>query len=103
MHEILIERCRKTGGVYFQAIGGTETHVHLAINIEPHVTISDRVQTLKGGSAFDLNDRVRQKILEWQRGYGIVSFGRKELPWVVEYIASVCSRNWSGTMPTKAH
>ena len=26
------------------------------------------------------------KALEWQTGYGVVSFGAKDLPWVVAYI-----------------
>lgn len=48
VHEFLTERCRKTRGVYFHGIGGTPTHLHLAINIEPHVCISDLVGDLKG-------------------------------------------------------
>ena len=28
------------------------------------------------------------KALEWQTGYGVVSFGAKDLPWVAEYIKS---------------
>jgi hypothetical protein len=27
------------------------------------------------------------KRLEWQRGFGVVSFGKKQLPWVLQYIA----------------
>jgi hypothetical protein len=28
------------------------------------------------------------KRLEWQRGFGVVSFGKKQLPWVLRYIAN---------------
>jgi hypothetical protein len=28
------------------------------------------------------------KRLEWQRGFGVVSFGKKQLPWVLDYIAN---------------
>ena len=28
------------------------------------------------------------KVLEWQRGYGVVSFGKKHLDWVQNYIAN---------------
>ena len=87
-HKFITDRCRKTKGVYIHAIGGTETHIHLAINIEPHVTISDLVKDLKGGSSHDVNTQLLQKALVWQRGYGVVSFGKNNLPWVKEYIAN---------------
>jgi len=76
VHRMIKDRCRKIKGVYFHGIGGTETHVHLAVNIEPHVTISELVQDLKGGSSHDLNAQLRRKELYWQRGYGMVSFGK---------------------------
>jgi putative transposase len=88
VHEFLRERCRKAGGVFVHGIGGIETHVHLAINIEPHVCISDLVGDLKGACSFDINKRKGIKRLEWQRGFGVVSFGKKQLPWVLAYIAN---------------
>ena len=87
VHELIAERCRKMNGVYLHGINGTETHVHIAVNIEPHVTISEMVKDLKGGSSHDANTQLNQKLLYWQRGYGVVSFGKSNLPWVLEYIA----------------
>jgi putative transposase len=78
--------CVKTKGVYLHGVNGTPTHVHLAVNIEPFVTISDLVRDLKGGCSYDLNKQHGQKVLEWQRGFGVVSFGKLNLPWVVDYI-----------------
>lgn len=86
-HQFIAERCRRTPGVFFHGIGGTATHVHLAINIEPHVTISELVRDLKGGTSHDVNQQVGQKELYWQRGYGVVSFGKNNLDWVLQYIA----------------
>ena len=60
----------------------------MAINIEPQVCISELVKELKGGSSFDTNQKLGEKTLEWQRGYGVVSFGKNNLPWVLEYIAN---------------
>jgi REP element-mobilizing transposase RayT len=87
VYKLIEDRCRNTKGVYFHAIGGTPTHVHLAMNIEPSVCISDLIGQLKGGSAHDFNQEHRMKALEWQRGFGVVSFGKRQLPWVKEYIA----------------
>lgn len=86
-HRLIAERCRRMKGVFLHGVNGTETHVHLAVNIEPHVTISGMVKDLKGGSSHDVNSELRRKLLYWQRGYGVVSFGRKNLDWVLDYIA----------------
>jgi putative transposase len=76
------------GGIYVHEIGGTETHVHVALSIEPTVTISEMIGQLKGYSAHEVNQQVGRgdKILEWQAGYGVVSFGTKDLPWVLAYV-----------------
>ncbi|NQT13727.1 MAG: IS200/IS605 family transposase [Planctomycetes bacterium] len=87
VHRFIKDRCRKAKGVYFHGIGGTATHIHLAINIEPHVSISQLIQDLKGGSSHDLNSQLGRKELYWQRGYGVVSFGKNNLDWVLGYIA----------------
>jgi len=71
--------------VQVYGLGGTHAHVHVAVRIEPAVTISNMVQELKGYAAFEVNRRLGQKLLEGQRGYGVVSFGRN-LPWVLAYI-----------------
>lgn len=85
-HRFIIERCRLAKGIYLHGINGTADHVHLAINIEPFVTISELVKELKGGSSYDVNQELGWKALYWQRGYGVVSFGKRDLPWVLKYI-----------------
>lgn len=86
--EFFRERCVKTKGVYLHGINGTATHVHSAINIEPYVTISDLVGELKGACSFELNKAHGRKVLQWQRGFGVVSFGKQNLDWVLEYISN---------------
>jgi putative transposase len=87
-HRLLKKRVIETPGVFLHEIGGTETHVHLAVTIPPTLTISDWIGELKGGSSHDVNQQMglRSKVLQWQPGYGVVSFGSKDLPWVKEYI-----------------
>lgn len=85
-HAQLQEKCRRIKGAYLHGIGGTDDHVHLAINIEPFVTISELVQELKGASSFEVNKHMGHKALEWQRGYGVVSFGKRNLEWVLDYV-----------------
>ena len=86
VHHYLRGRCINTPGVFIHEIGGIETHVHVAVSIAPTVLISEFVGQLKGSSAHEVNQKLGYKALEWQTGYGVVSFGTKVLPWVVKYI-----------------
>lgn len=85
-HSLLRGRAGWMKGVRLIEVGGTDDHVHLVIQIAPFVTIRDMVSELKGGSAHDVNQMRRQRALEWQRGYGVVSFGQRNLEWVVDYV-----------------
>lgn len=87
----------ETAGVILHAIGGTENHIHLVISIRPDVLISDWLGKLKGSSAYYINHKVEPKALQWQRGYGVVSFGTKDLPWVVEYVKNQTEHHSRGT------
>jgi REP element-mobilizing transposase RayT len=78
VHEVLTGRCHQTKGVYLHAINGTSTHVHLAINVEPSIAVSELIGELKGYSSHEVNKQQRMKRLEWQRGFGVVSFGKKK-------------------------
>jgi putative transposase len=87
-HRCLRKRILDTTDVYVHEIGGIETHVHIAITIPPTLTISEWIGKLKGGTTHDVNQQSgrNHKVLEWQTGYGVVSFGTGDLDWVKAYI-----------------
>jgi putative transposase len=87
-HQLLRKRVIDTPGAYIHQIGGTENHVHLCITIQPTIRISELIGALKGGSSHDVNQELGRgrKVLEWQSGYGVVSFGTKDLEWVKAYV-----------------
>jgi putative transposase len=87
-HRLLKKRIVDWPGAFVHEIGGTETHVHLSVTVPPTLLISDFVGQLKGGSSHDVNQAMGRghKVLEWQTGYGVVSFGTRDLEWVNEYI-----------------
>jgi hypothetical protein len=62
--------------------------------------ISDFIGQLKGGSSHDVNQAMGrgQKVLEWQTGYGVVSFGTRDLEWVKEYIRNQREHHARGTI-----
>ena len=87
-HRFLRQRIIETPEVFVHEIGGTENHVHLCITIPPTLTISDYIGQLKGAASHEINhsNATLDKLLQWQSGYGVVSFGKKNLEWVKQYI-----------------
>ena len=42
---------------------------------------------MKGASSHYINHVIaNRQLLHWQTGYGVVSFGAKDLPWVLDYV-----------------
>jgi putative transposase len=76
-----------------------ETHVHIALSVPPTLTISEFVGQLKGRSSHDVNEAMgqRAKMLQWQIGYGVVSFGTRDLAWIVEYVRNQREHHARGT------
>ncbi len=68
------------------AVGGIEDHVHLAVSLPPTVTLAQWIGDIKGASSHEMNQTIARGTLSWQTGYGIVTFGRADLKWVVEYV-----------------
>jgi putative transposase len=87
-HRYLRQKLINTPGAFIHEIGGTESHVHLAVVIAPTVLISDLIGKLKAASSHEANQQVgwKQKLLEWQAGYSVVSFGTRNLPAVIDSV-----------------
>jgi len=99
-HRFLKKRIIDTPRAFVHEIGGIETHVHIAVSIPPTLLISELIGQLKGGSSHDVNQALGRgrKVLEWQAGYGVVSFGTRDLPWVVAYIRNQREHHARGTV-----
>ena len=99
-HRFIKKRIIDTPGAFVHEIGSIETHVHIAVTVPPTLLISDFIGQLKGGSSHDVNQAMARghKVLEWQTGYGVVSFGTRDLPWVVEYVRNQREHHARGTV-----
>jgi REP element-mobilizing transposase RayT len=87
VHRTLRGQAVNEPGVFLHEIGGTDDHVHLVATIPPTLLISEWIGQLKGSSSHYINHHIaNRKVLEWQSKYGVVSFGTKDLPWVVDYV-----------------
>jgi putative transposase len=60
------------------------------------MTPSELIGQWKGSSSFEINKQAGQKVLQWQAGYGIVSFGTKDMEWVTAYIRNQKEHHASG-------
>jgi len=87
-YEHIRRRARSVDGVFIHGIGGTTNHIHLVAAVPPTLLVSRWIGQVKGGSSHDINEQVPAMggVFEWQTGYGVVSFGAKDLPWVVAYV-----------------
>ena len=91
LHKFLRNKIVETAGTYFHAVGGIEDHVHLATSVRPTINLDNWIGQLKGASSHEFG-----KALQWQSGYGIVSFGTKDLKWVVNYVLNQKEHHKSG-------
>jgi putative transposase len=98
LHQYIKHRVLETKGVLFHEIGGTDDHVHLVVSLPSTVLISDWIGKLKGASSYYINHEIaNRKVLEWQDGYGVVSFGTKDLEWVAKYVRNQREHHKQGT------
>ena len=89
-------KAAQTPGVCVHEIGGTDDHVHLVVSVPPTLQPSEWVGELKGASSHYINHEIADRqVLQWQSGYGVVSFGRKDLPWVQAYVRNQRERHSS--------
>jgi putative transposase len=85
-------------GAFVHEIGGTETHLHLAVSVPPTLLVSEFVGQLKGASSHEVNEQlgVHGKKLQWQVGYGVGRFGTGDLGWIKEYVRNQQERHARG-------
>ena len=98
LHRYILSYALQSKGVIAHRVGGTETHIHMAVSVPPTLLISEWIGKIKGASSHHVNQElVNRKLLDWQVGYGVVSFGTRDLPWVVDYKENQKEHHTRGT------
>ncbi len=74
-------------GIVF-AIGGDEEHVHLVTSIPPKTPVATFIGQVKGVASARLNQgrSGNEPKFAWQEDYGVFSFDRKRLPYIIAYV-----------------
>ena len=85
------------------AINSVADHIHIAVRIPPHVAISKWVGDAKGLSTYAVNGDYSSvdAPFKWQEGYGVVTFGEKNFPYVERYIARQQEHHQTGQIIDK--
>lgn len=69
------------------AINGMSDHIHILIGLRPVQSVSSLVNDIKSNSSKFINEKRFLPVrFEWQKGYGAFSYGRSQIPLVIEYI-----------------
>jgi REP element-mobilizing transposase RayT len=86
VYPVIIAKAKSLGARVY-AIGGTETHLHLVASIPPDIALNSLIGQVKGNSSHFINQVLRPDFdFRWQREFGVVSFGGKQLSIVVDYV-----------------
>lgn len=93
IHEAIQKKCRQLG-CELLAMNGTADHIHVALSIPPTQNAAYIVGQIKGAASREVNRTFQDdERFEWQEGYGLLTFGEKVMPKVIEYIAEQKSRH----------
>ncbi len=69
------------------SINGMPDHIHVLIGLRPNQALSELVNQIKSNSSKWINDKRFLPVrFEWQKGYGAFSYGKSQIPVVINYI-----------------
>jgi REP element-mobilizing transposase RayT len=64
-------------------------HCHILVGLNPKQSLSDLVRDTKSSSSKWINERKLTKThFQWQEGYGAFTYGKSQLPTIINYIAN---------------
>jgi putative transposase len=83
-----------------QTINTAHDHIHVAVSIPPKVAVSDWIAQVKGLSSHEVNANFPdlERHFSWQGGYGVLTFGAKQLHFITEYIRRQKEHHAAGTI-----
>lgn len=68
-------------------VNGVTDHVHCFVGFRPVVSMADLMKNVKGKSSKFINDHsLTQRHFEWQDGYGVFSYRRRDVDEIYKYI-----------------
>jgi len=74
----------KNHGIFVLAVGGSDDHIHLLIQVPPPLSLAKAVLAIKSNSSRWANDQGNK--FAWQEGYAAFSVNSSNVPAVIRYI-----------------
>jgi len=98
LYQFIRNKINNLGG-YLHAINGVSDHVHLVVTIPVTIPISRFIGQIKAVSSTRINKTCFEiGQFKWQAGYSIFTIGRKELPYIIEYVKNQKLHHANGTI-----
>ena len=86
LHKYMMGIVEQQGHKLLQ-IGGMPDHIHVFVSMSPKQSPSDLMADVKRSSSLWINDkRLVMGKFSWQEGYGAFSYGKSQIPDMVNYI-----------------
>lgn len=82
------------------AINGIADHIHVAVSITPKLAVAEWVRHAKGLSTREINASFQnlEMPFRWQEGYHVLTYGKKNLDFVLDYIANQKTHHSQNTL-----
>jgi putative transposase len=88
IHKIIKSIVFNSPDMFFDAIGGTATHIHVVLHSKSTITVAQMAHKMKGTSSEMINERGLFRFrFSWQHEYGCVAFSENDLHIVQDYVA----------------
>jgi putative transposase len=84
LYPAIVGKACELGAIVY-TLNGIVDHVHLVVAIPPRLAVAAVVGDIKGRSSHVVSHHLPADFA-WQIGYGVLTFGEKHLPWVVDYV-----------------
>jgi putative transposase len=97
LHRAIAAKVVQMGGIA-HAVGGTSDHIHLVASVPPQLALARFIGEVKGNSSHFVNYVICTDCeFAWQKEYGVISFGERQLDWVVRYVQNQALHHAQGT------
>jgi putative transposase len=99
LYDFIIGKSDSLGAIVY-AINGTDNHIHLVASVPPTIALSEFIKRIKGSSSHDWNQNlaIAGNAFAWQGGYGVFSFGQKQLDWAIAYVQNQKIHHQNGSI-----
>ncbi len=83
-------------------INGVENHIHMLLNIQPNIALSDLMRDVKANSTKWINDQGFCKhTFRWQEGFGAFTYSISQIDNVINYIDNQEERHKTKTFKSE--